>query len=244
MNELKTTIKIIKTRFAEISLILGLYAMAVIATTILEKGDKDIGLRILAVLLFTAFVALTHQFLLLGFLKTTEIKPFQPRLPFDLLVIGRHFFWRIVIFSLCFAFVLILLGQLLFTILQGILHLDIQISQMSGKHILYRLSTTAVMAILAKPLIFIPAIIIACDQKLYQSIQNLKNFKFLKANPIIYIFAAELAMILAFESLPEHKNQVLNTTLLVSAGLVNHFLHTVVAIMAVRYVSRTAYRKN
>lgn len=222
------TFEIIKKRWQEVALIVGLGLLGSIANFQIFKSPqsyKDINVfGFLVPIILTVFFTLFE----LGFLRTAHLSNHNVQTPIELLKIGKRFFWRIFAFNFLFSAACLLITMILFTI----------IGYSTEQPWLNNLLFVAVIAILAKPFLLIPAIIIVTDCKFVQSFQFLKKTKITGSVELLLLFVIFLVLTFSAYFLPD-KSDTINERLYVYkavffATLV--FLKLAMKLSAVRLV--------
>lgn len=200
------TASILKARWSEAVMLIGLFAgLSALTAQIsqefysIEKFEQlpfwsafglGAGLMTLSILLGMLFA---------GFLRSAVFDPLVPRQPSDLLRMGRPYFWKLFLPYLLFNLVLSLLTMLLLLILYLLLY-----QQMPGDQIpewLLRLSQIFALAILTKPLVLVPNLIILQDLPLTVAVARCRSLMMRNMKKLMKTIQLGYALILAVFSL-------------------------------------------
>jgi len=230
MNEIKETLAILKTRWFEAALIIGLCFLHNLLSYIFRIYSD---FRALASLV-TMSIFLLIVIVLAGFLRTVYLEQGKRQTLPDLIRIGKHFFWR-------FFGLGILLGS---AIMFFVWLLTITIAD-AGSDAAFplanRIGFTFMTLILAKPTLLIPAIIIVLDCSLSKSFGFMWKVKLLKAKPLLIIFLIQIVLpyfLLFFPDFREARPAITwGYTLSVLYFIMSCILILMVQMMAVRFVS-------
>ena len=184
MNEIKETLAVLKTRWLEAALIIGLWFLHNLLNHI-SRICSD--LRIL-VLLVAMSIILLVTIVTMGFLRTVYLEQDKRQSLLELMRIGKHFFWRF--------FVLGILGGLAMMLFAGLLRIIITDTGSNATFPLAnRIGFTVITLILAKLPLLIPAIIIVLDCSLSKSFGLMWKVKLLKAKPLLIIFLIQIVVL-------------------------------------------------
>ena len=184
MIEIKQAYKILRNRWPEVALLLGLDILAqiIVKTMISADGEQlaqlnSIPLNSLILLAFAIISALLR----LGFLRTVYLEGEKPQLPITLLKTGKRFFGRMVGLALIYGVFLLL-----------VIHFGRSLIGTGDQRILLAVFNLIVM----KFIILLPAFIIVFDSKIAESFKLLTNYRFINAKPIIVLFFIHKAPLL------------------------------------------------
>ncbi|MBL7106252.1 MAG: hypothetical protein ISS77_01425 [Phycisphaerae bacterium] len=184
MNEIKETLAILKTRWIEASLIIGLGFLPYLLNHIF-RIYPDLGILVsfvsMGIFLFVTIVSV-------GFLRTVYLEQDKRQSLLDLMRIGKHFFWRLFTFGILCGLAMMLFVWLLRTIITD-----------TGTNatfpLAHRIGFTVITLILAKLTLLIPAIIIVLDCSLSKSFGFMWKVKLLKAKPLLIIFLIQIVVL-------------------------------------------------
>lgn len=219
MNEIKETLAILKTRWLEATLIIGLRSLPNLLNHI-----RIYRWGILASLM-TVGIFLIFTIVSTGFLRTVYLEHDKRQSLLDLMRIGKHFLWRIFGFSLLCG-----LATMPFVWLFG---------RLFGN----RIGFTLMQLLLAKLTLLIPAIIIVLDCSLSKSFGLMWKVKLLKAKPLLIIFLIWIVvlpyLLLPFSPYFRGAQPAITWgyTLFTLHYIMLHILALMVQVMAVRFVS-------
>ena len=104
MTEIKKTLTILKARWPEATLIVGLYALAVISNNLFRAARPDLTKTLfLLCMVFSLALMVATMVLNYGFLRTVHLEGQKVQTPMALLKKGRYFFWRMLGFGLIYV---------------------------------------------------------------------------------------------------------------------------------------------
>lgn len=244
MNDITDTLKIFKARFAEIALILGLNAMSIISAQMIGPKIESFNMRLFLFASFAAIAAVLAQLLNYGFIKTAQITRQKTQLPHDLIVIGRYYFWPMVIFALIFLAASMLLSTVIFSIVHHnhLNQTDMDFTQAAKQFpISYSLAIILPMILFAKPLLLIPAIIIGLDCKLLKSFALLKNYRLRDAKNLLIVFAVQIILTAAMSFLPTETASHWRYAFLLIPTLTLQLTYIAAAIIAIRFITPSTF---
>jgi hypothetical protein len=241
MTEIRKTLQIFKARWPEVTLIIGLNVLSVIANKLLltsqAKSTPFLGL-INGSFAITLIIIIT--LLTIGFQRTVCLEGQKQQSPAVLLRTGSLFFWRIAGFGLIYLPVLFILVWLNFLVIKLFLSIETGfIETTKANPFIFQLCFTIAYLILIKPLLLIGSLIIVLDCRISDSFKLLKQYKLLNAKELVLLFFISLALKLVSAFLPSLKSA---TTLsqysfIITRYIVQHFIGLMIAVMAVRFVA-------
>ncbi len=180
--------EILKKRWPEAALVIILQAgLIVLAEQIYDLAEPaeaaaaggDLSEPMDLVLIAgTTALAVICQMLNLGFLRTVYTDGACPQEPVVLLRVGRYFFWRIFCFTFFLGF-----GWLFLSLMILVTVNTIMLGQKEMQNIpqwMGQLCNLAALVIFAKPMLLIPAVIIARDCKSLEALATFNRYKLLK----------------------------------------------------------------
>ena len=104
MEETKKSIAILKARYPELSLIVGLNVLTVVSMNMLRgKNDPEDIAGSLPLMFFLSAVAIFSTILNLGFQRSIYLHGPQHQSPMTLLKTGKDFFWRMLTVGILIA---------------------------------------------------------------------------------------------------------------------------------------------
>ena len=225
MDEIKETLAILKTRWLEVALIIGLGFLPNLLIRIFRNYPGFLNWVSLLVLFVSVLVTIISA----GFLRTVYLEQDKRRSLPDLMLIGIHFFWRILGFTILCGSVVMLFVWLVRAITDTTFPFAT------------RISLTFITLILAKLTLLIPAIIIILDCSLSKSFGFMWKIKLLKAKPLLMIFLIKVVILpylLLFFPNFHCPLSVITWSYTLSAlhSIMLRFLTLMVQVMAVRFV--------
>jgi len=104
--------------------------------------------------------------------------------------------------------------------------------------LVYRLCFTTAMLILIKPLLFIPALIIALDCKVFKSFKLLRRCKLSSAKELVILFFISMIVTFFWAFLPSTQDIPTISWYIpaISLSIVGNFISLIVGITAIRFV--------
>ena len=244
-------IEIIKRRWPEVTLVIifhaGLIAIADRVLTFTAPVDNSAGVPAPGSLpggldfilgMGTMAFWMVWQLLYIGFLATSFINPAEPREPMELLRIGKRFFWRMLRFQLVFgcaymAIVLFISGFLMKTApADGTMdNVPLWIPPVSA---------FAAFAVMVKPLVFIPAVMIVRDRMVTETFMSLGQFPLARATKLMKLFFSCFAVIflLSFAHSLTAPKTLIRYAMTCVYGLSTSFLLMLVSMAAVKFVAQ------
>lgn len=228
MNEIKETLAILKARWPEATLVIGLGFLPNLLSHIFRIHYDH---RILISLVGLGIVSLSIV-VSAGFLRTIYLEQDKRQSLLDLMRIGKHFFLRILVFSILCG-----LAAMLFIWLFGKFN-----AYMGLNAFAQQIGFTFIRIIFAKLIILIPAIIIILDCSLSKSFGFMWKIKLLKAKPLMIIYFIQIVvlpyLLLFFPNFRGAQSAISwSYTLSLLYSIMLRVLILMVQVMAVRFVS-------
>jgi len=241
MTEIKNTLAILKARWPEVILIAGLHILSMLSAKFFRvvKPDWTITWALLYIG-FSLFIMIISIILYLGFLRTCFLDAQKPRTSMVLLKTGKHFFGRMIGFGILFAIVYFILAWLIFLIAKQFTSVDASFSKTAKvAPLLYQLCFIGATLILIKPFLFIPALIIVLDCRVFESFKFFKQFKLSDAKELVALFCVQAASTLLWVFLPKlaEAETILQYTLGITPSIIPYFIGLIVSVIAVRFVA-------
>jgi hypothetical protein len=236
MNEFKEALSIIKTRWVEAGLIIGLMFLPELSNEILLQYYHRYSFWWVSFL--NAGILLFALLVLTGFLRTVYLEQKKRQSPLNLILTGKHFFLRLAGFGILYAIVQMSLIWLVHWIIK-ITITDISLKDISS--LASRIGFTIISLILAKPFLLIPALIIVLDCGLSESFKFAWRTRLLNAKPLLAVFLVQV-VVLPYLSLlfPNFHNVAPAVSCLyvlsILYSIVLRVLTLIIQIMAVRFV--------
>lgn len=202
MESLQT---ILKARWPEAVLIVVFQAVSIILAEKIawtfwpDAGNTLSEMAIMALAAGSACFGVLWLILLLGFLRSARVMGAAPHDPHQLIIIGRHFFWRTVlikIVTVCLTvillFTLLPLTHLIFSSMGTPITPE---NQPAWPHILV---ICIAHIILVKLIIVTPAFIVSKDCSVTQALEFTSQSKLIEGARLLMLFGAWLALITAY----------------------------------------------
>ena len=227
MNEIKETVAILKSRWREVSLLIGLWFLnRLVLLTVRIRPELVHWVQFVSLCL--SLIALV---VLMGFLRTVYLEPDRRQSLLDLIRIGIHFFLRFLGLNILAGLAMMLPYWLLRT--TGIA--DIISHHISGPFI---------RLLLAKLTLLIPAIIIVTDCSISKSFSLMWKTKLFqaKAKPLLIFFLATnivlptLMMLLFSNIFRAHSSINWGDAISIFYRVAMGIISLMVSVMAIRFV--------
>ncbi len=134
----------------------------------------------------TAVFAVIWQMLYLGFLATAYSEGASPKQPAQLVSVGRLFFWRMLRFQVILGIAYIGISFVILAIVQSMVFGQKDMSSIPDW--IAQLCSFAALAILVKPMLLTPAVMIVKDCMVLQALGSLREYKILEARVLLRAF--------------------------------------------------------
>lgn len=229
MNEIKETLAILKARWHEVTLIIGLWFLHRLIVLTLRTYPDITTLVSFVTISISLFILVVST----GFLRTVYLEQDKRQSLPDLMRIGKHFFWRILGVGILCGLAMMLFPWLLSIIIKG----D------TISPLVNRIRFPFIQLILAKLTLLIPAIIIVADCSLSKSFGIMWKVKLLKAKPLLTFFLITgivipyLFMLFFPGFLRAHSSITWGDAIFILYSTISHIMALMVSVMAVRFVS-------
>lgn len=235
MAEIKRTLAILKARWPEVILIIGLTILLPFLSKLLTKlkHDSVLNLTVLASC-FSLALSLITIVLRSGFLRTVYLEGRKRQTIAVLLRTGLHFLWRMIVLGLLY-FIPLLTLTLLSTRLVG------KPTAPGETDILHNISLLVLIIniILMKFILLLPALVIVLDCRVFESFKFLKKCRLRDARELIVLFCFKMA----FPYLWMFSLKLYGTTTTpqfifrIVTSIITCFIGLIIAVMAVRFVA-------
>jgi len=245
MTEIKKTLAILKARWPEVTLIVGLYALAVLSRSLFRAArpnlTKTLILLRIPFSLFSLSLMVFSIILNYGFLRTAYLEGRKRQTPMALLKKGKHFFWRMVGFGLICVVPYFILAWLIFLIIQYFTFIDTGFFETAKvTPWLYQLCFIAPMLILIKVVLFIPALILVLDCGIFESFKFLRKCKLLDSRELVALFCLKMVLLpflWVFLQIPYNPATTSQYILRSVPTVISCVLGLTIAVTAVRFVA-------
>lgn len=244
MAEIKKTLTILKARWPEVTLIIGLYALAILSNNLSRATRPDLTKTLFLLRipfsLFSLTLMVVSMILNYGFLRTVHLEGQKVQTPMALLKTGRHFFWRMVGFGLIYIVPYFILAWLIFLIIKYFTFIDTGFLETAKvTPWLYQLCSIAPMLILIKVVLFIPALIIVLDCGVFKSFKFLRKCKLLDSRELVALFCLRMVLpfLWVFLQIPYNPATSSQYILRIVSSIIGQFIGLIISVMAVRFVA-------
>lgn len=238
MTEIQKTIAILRARGPEVILIVGLYTLVDISYSLF--GFETPSLANILSIFFVLSLAVISMILNFGFLRTVHLEGPKQQTPSDLLKTGKGFFWRMVGFGFTYIVIYIPLTWILFSIIKYFTSTNAGFFETAKSNpCLYQLCSSATMLILIKVILFIPALILVHDCRVFKSFKFLGKFKLLDSKGLVALYCLSMVMPLLWVLLkiPTNPETISQYIIRTGTNVIHQVLWLIVAVTAVRFVS-------
>lgn len=243
MTEIKKTLTILKARWPEVVLIIGVNLLAILSSRFIAKfGSKSIRTIAYVVPLVSLLFSVIRMLLRCGFLRTTYLENSRRQTPLALLRTGTHFFWRMFVISLIYSLPFMLLSLVFTWSVYNYFGCD----KMTSSHIIFWFSTlffVFVNLVLIKLILLIPALIIVLDCSVFNSFRLFRRYKLSNAKELVFLYLANIAIGLLWSGLSFYSwggtcsTMQSQYALRIVVLLITSFINLMIAVMAVRFVA-------
>ncbi len=240
MNEIKETIAILKARLPEVTLIIGLFALANLSKSLFLPTKPDLTKTLFLINIpFLLSLMVLSIILYHGFLRTVHLEGPKKQTPMVLLMTGKHFFWRMFGLGLIFAASYLILTWLIFLIIKYFTSIDADFTEFAKltpwQH---QLCFIAAMLILIKVTLFIPALILVLDCGVFKSFQFLRKCKLLESKELVALFCLDVVMpfLWILLKIPNNPETISQYILSIITIVINNILWLIINVTAVRFV--------
>ncbi len=186
----------------------------------------------------TMAFGIVWQLLYLGFVATSFIDSTKPREPMELLRIGKRFFWRMLRFQMVLGCAYMIVVLFISGFLMKIAQVDVTIDDIPLW--IPPVSSFAALAVMIKPLVFIPAVMIVRDKMVAESFMSLGQFPMARAIELLKLFFGCFAVIflLSFVHGLTAPKTLIYYAMTGIYGLSASFLLLLTAMAAVKFVAK------
>ncbi len=235
MTEIKKTLTILKARWPEVALIIGLTILLPFLSKLLTKLKHDSALSLTALAAcFQLALMVIRTMLRSGFLRTVYLEGQKRQTIAVLLRTGLPFFWRMIVLGLLYLIPLLTL-TLLSTRLVG------KPTAPGETDILHNISLLVLVIniILMKFILLLPALVIVLDCRAFESFKFLKKCRLRDAGGLIVLFCFQMV----FPYLWMFSRTLYGTTtrpqliFRIVTSITTCFIGLIIAVMAVRFVA-------
>jgi len=243
MNEIQKTLVILRARWPEVTLIIGLYTLVELSHSMFGFTEPDVDVTktiFLPSILFILSLTVVAMILSYGFLRTVYLEGPKEQTPMDLLKTGKQFFWRMVGFGFIFASLYFIVMGLIFSIAKYFTSTNTGfIESATSTPWLYQLCSTATMLIMMKVSLFIPALILVLDCRVINSFKLLSKFELFKSKELVALFCLSTVIHLLWLLLkiPENPETIFQYIIKIGTIVTGQVLGLTVTVTAVRFVS-------
>lgn len=241
MTETQKTLAILRARWPEVTLIVGLYTLVELSYSLFGFTEPDVTKTwFLPSILFILSLTVVSMMLSNGFLRTIHLEGPKEQTPLDLLKTGKHFFWRMVAFGFIYAGLYFILTVPIFSITKYFTSTNTGfIESATSAPWLYQLCSTAAMLIMMKVSLFIPALIIVLDCRVVNSFKLLRRFKLFKSKELVALFClgTVIHLLWLLLKIPENPETISQYIIKIGTIVTGQALGLIVTVTAVRFVS-------
>jgi len=244
MTETKKTLSILKARWPEVFLIVGFCTLGHGTSRLLMSLDSDSKLIKTfgcSSLFFFFSLYVISLILNLGFLRTVHMEGPKKHTPTDLLKTGKHFFWRMVGFSLIYGILNFILNRIiLLTIIKNFTSIDAGLRKLAiSNPLLYTLNISLSTLILIKIMLFIPSLIIVLDCRVFKSFDFLKKCKLSESKELVVLYFISIALpfVWVLLKIPYKPETISQYILRIGNDIIQQVIWFIIAVTAVRFVS-------
>lgn len=232
MTEIKNTLSILKARWPEVTLIISISLLPVLARLVVSLKSMRVSLWLLVFFPLVSILILAT--LRSGFLRTVYLEGQKRQSIAVLLRTGLHFLWRMIVLGLLY-FILFLTLTLLSTRLVG------KPAAPGETGILHNISLLVLVIniILMKFILLLPALVIVLDCRVFESFKFLKKCRLRDAGELIVLFCFKMALpyLRMFLRTLNDTTTIQKLIFSIVNSVTTCFIGLIIAVMAVRFVA-------
>lgn len=241
MTEIKKTLIILKARWPEVALIIGINILSLLFDKLmLIYRNESVPMQGLIDLGYLLLILLILGILIVGFQRTVYLEGDKRQSPMVLLKTGMRFLGRMLRWGLLWLLAYLPLIWLTYSATKLFTSINAGFFETAqSSPLLYRLYFTLPGLILIKPLLLMPVIIIVLDCKVLESFKFLKRCKLFNAKELLILVLISTIFSFIWTILPK-LNEALTTSqfiLIVFSTVVMQFIGLMIAVTAVRFVA-------
>lgn len=250
MKETAKTLAVLKTRWREVVLIiatqfLGLVLLNVtssVRNTMASAATLVSAVTFLAIYAFDLVILFTSITLLSGFERTVYLGVDKPQSPILLWRVGKQFLLRYFAAMLLLGLIYMILIWLVFLITKPFFRLDTGLFETIKMYpFTYIFNSSVASILLAKLVLFIPAVIIVYDCKLFRSLYLFRQHRLRDAKELFFLYIVLVIggnLLWALGLSPNNATTVLHYILMIAYFIIRHFLWLTIITTAVLFVGR------
>ncbi|MHC4069150.1 MAG: hypothetical protein ACYS18_08805 [Planctomycetota bacterium] len=240
MKDIARTLAILKTRWREVVLII---AISILVSPLTRMARKTMPTLVSITILTVSVVFMLIWFtLLLGFERTVYLEGDKPQSPILLLRLGKRFLIRYAVWTLLMGIIYIILMWFVFLITKPFFHLDTGLFKTAVTYpFAYIFNSSVAVIVLAKLMLFTPAIIVVYDCELSKILSFLRHYRLRSAKELVFLYVVLIVGggLFFTSGLALHRaTTVFQYVLLIAYLSITRFLWLMVTTMAVIFVGR------
>jgi len=240
MTEIKKTLSILRARWPEVVLIIGLGILSLFVNKlILIVQPKVTSMQVLIDLGYLLLVWLILIMLTVGFQRTVYLEGEQRQSPTILLRTGWYFFGRMFKLFVIWLPVYCVLIWLTFLVTKRFIPVDTGFFKTAqSSPLLYQFCFMVPSLILIKPLLLMPALVIVLDCQVLECFKYLKKCRLFDAEELLILFLTLTIFTFSWSILPK-LNEIVTISqyvLTISFSIAGQFISLMVAVTAIRFV--------
>jgi len=251
MTEIKKTLAILKARWPEVTLIVGLYALVVLSNNLFRTARPDLAKALILLrmpfLLFSLGLMVVSTILNYGFLRTVYLEGQKRHTPMFLLKKGKRFFWRIVGAGSIFLIPYFILVWFVFLTIKYFTFIDTSFFETAKvAPSLHQLCFIVPTLILIKVVLFIPALILVLDCRIFESFRFLRKCKLSDSRELVALFCLRMVLpfLWIFLRISYNAETTLQYILRSVPTVIGYVLGLIIAVTAVRFVGSLNLAQN
>ena len=240
MEETKKSIAILKARYPELCLIIGLNVFSFLFNKFISAGENSSLQASMFNLLCFLSLLILMQILTIGFQRSIYLHGQHQQPPMVLLKTGLRFFWRMVKLSLLWFPAFCILAYSIYLITKNFTSTQTGFFEIVKESpLLFQFYLTMPALILIKFYIFIPVLIIVLDCQIAESFACLKNCRLSEAKELVILSIIYISsgFVWALMPEPEEIGTITYHSLLAAFVVVSTFIYLIVVVTAIRFVA-------
>ena len=238
------TFEILKKRWPEVAVIIALatipqFLFGMAMRTILSKAGVEYGFAQSANYLHSVLWLIVAVILMIigaGFLRTAYLHGTEShRIP-TLLRKGKHFFWRLLVFSMIWGLIYMLLPMVIIGMRARYM------TRTDLATIMPWINTFCMIAVTVafmKLVLLVPALVIVRDIGLIHAVKSIREYKLFSAKELLILFGIQQAQrFVCILLMPLREiNEIFDRSMSLAINIVGYFLVIAIALSAVRFVA-------
>jgi hypothetical protein len=241
MTEIKKTLTILKARWREVLIIIGIHVVSLLFYKLMLTMKRELTpMQGLTEFGYYLLIILILWILMTGFQRTVYLQGKQRQSPTILLRTGWYFLGRILKLFLIWLPVYCILIWLTFLVTKRVTPVDTGFSKTAQSYpLLYQFYFVFPALILIKPVLFVPALIIVLDCQVSEGFKYLKKCRLFQAREPLVLFLILILFSFSWALLPKlnETTTISQLFLVIFSSVFIQVIGLMATITAVRFVA-------